>query len=317
VPYAIDVIDGKSNKAGQAGPISSLNRTVVSMTMSLLKNDKLPEFVVIGAMKAGTTSLHRYFSMHPEISMPRKKELNFYNVDRNWENGIDWYLSYYDLDDRKRGESCPNYSMFPTCEKVPYRMKSLIPDAKLIYIIRDPVERMLSQIHHQWVTGVETRNIDDIVYDASDSICLIRYGKYHYQLDKFLQYYSLDQILVVTLESLELRPKSTMEQVFDFIGVDKDFYDNQFKEANNTSKGARKKGLLVKGFKKIPGSRRFVNAVMPRTVLRQVKQVLTRSIDKPILTAAQEAHLIDVFEEDISKLRKLTGQSFSEWKRTY
>ena len=100
------MIDGKSNKSGPGRghtQVSSLNRTVVSMAMSLLKDDKLPEFVVIGAMKAGTTSLHRYFSMHPEISMPRKKELNFYNVDRNWQKGLDWYLSYYYLDGKKRG----------------------------------------------------------------------------------------------------------------------------------------------------------------------------------------------------------------------
>src|ERR687894_2292944 len=73
----------------------------------------LPNLIVIGAQKCGTSVLHYYLSLHPEVSMSRPKELNFFIEERNWPRGLDWYKSQFDGDARVRGEASPNYTAYP------------------------------------------------------------------------------------------------------------------------------------------------------------------------------------------------------------
>src|SRR5919106_4193832 len=98
----------------------------------------LPTFVIIGAQKCGTTALHSYLSRHPEVSMSRPKELDFFVEGANWEKGVDWYRSRFDGAAKARGESSPNYTAHPMLAGVPERMAELVPDAKLIFMVRDP-----------------------------------------------------------------------------------------------------------------------------------------------------------------------------------
>src|SRR5687768_16419575 len=99
----------------------------------------LPDFVVIGAQKAGTTSLHYYLSEHPGILIGTRKEVHFF--DRAYNRGTLWYRSSFPirgLIDAIIGESTPNYIFHPC---VPARMASLLPAARLIAVLRNPVER--------------------------------------------------------------------------------------------------------------------------------------------------------------------------------
>src|SRR5947208_13622101 len=97
----------------------------------------LPNLVVIGAQKCGTSGLHYYLSLHPEISMSKPKELNFFIAERNYPRGLDWYRAHFDPTAKVRGESSPNYTAYPLHVGVPERMHSIVPDAKLLYLVRD------------------------------------------------------------------------------------------------------------------------------------------------------------------------------------
>src|SRR4051812_3312851 len=104
----------------------------------------LPNLIVIGAKKSGTTSLYVYLDAHPEISMTRDKELNFFVEERNWSRGLGWYGEQFDAGAPVRGEASPYYTALPHHRGVPERMASVIPDARLVYMVRDPIARLLS-----------------------------------------------------------------------------------------------------------------------------------------------------------------------------
>ena len=119
----------------------------------------LPNLIVIGAAKCGTTSLHAYLDEHPEIAMSREKELHFFVDRKNWGRGIEWYEAQFDASAPVRGESSPGYSAYPLYEGVAERMARVVPDAKLVYLVRDPVERVVSHYTHRTVNWPEMGTI--------------------------------------------------------------------------------------------------------------------------------------------------------------
>ena len=108
-----------------------------------------PNLIIIGAQKCGSSSLHRYLDHHSDISMSKTKELVFFVESLNWKNGIKWYESQFEGTGKIQSESSPSYTMYPTFAGTPKLMHSLIPDAKLICIVRDPINRIVSHYLHQ------------------------------------------------------------------------------------------------------------------------------------------------------------------------
>ena len=160
----------------------------------------LPNLIVIGAAKCGTSSLHYYMNLHPQISMSKEKELRFFVEEKNWHKGTEWYQSNFTGRTKIRGESSPVYTQYPHYAGVPKRMCSLIPEAKLIYIVRDPIERITSHYTMSYLNGKETRSMSDALADSNNRY--INDSKYYMQLEQYLQYYPTSQILIVTLEEL-------------------------------------------------------------------------------------------------------------------
>src|SRR4051812_14286994 len=117
----------------------------------------LPNLIIIGAQKCGTTSLHKYLHCHPEVEMSKPKELDFFaekSTKSTWFKGSEWYKSCFPQSDAKiYGESSPSYTGYPIFKNVPARMHGLIPDAKLIYLVRDPIQRVVSAYIQQRSTG--------------------------------------------------------------------------------------------------------------------------------------------------------------------
>lgn len=119
----------------------------------------LPNFIIIGAMKCGTTSLHFYLNQHPQIFMSQKKELNFFS--RYWDFGVDWYSSKFpNKENMICGEASPSYSKFQVWPNVPQRIHAIIPHAKIIYLVRNPIERIRSQYVHFYSSDKENRSLE-------------------------------------------------------------------------------------------------------------------------------------------------------------
>ena len=121
------------------------------------RHAQLPNLIIIGGLKCGTTSIHHYLGLHPEIQMSKPKELNFFVEELNWDLGLDWYASRFDDRFKVRGESSPHYTNLPRFDGVAERIHANCPDARLLYMVRDPIKRILSHWVHATGAGYETR----------------------------------------------------------------------------------------------------------------------------------------------------------------
>jgi hypothetical protein len=271
----------------------------------------LPNLVVIGAQKCGTSGLHYHLGLHPEVWMSRPKELNFFIEERNWPKGLDWYRAHFDERAHVRGEASPNYTAYPQHMGVPERMRSVLPDARLIYVVRDPLDRIAAHWVHNYAKRREKGDLAKTLSHPNTSY-LVR-SQYAMQLGQFLRHYPREQILVLQQEQLRSDRAGTLRRVFEFIGVDADFTHPHFeRERHQTSRKTRASRLAVRmeRLSKGRGGR-----VLPKNVWLALdeKLPLRRPIERPDVRAALPAEALAVLREDAERLRELTGQSFDSW----
>jgi hypothetical protein len=181
----------------------------------------LPNFVVIGAMKAGTVSLGHYLDEHPHVFLGRGgrfNEPNYFIAEQNWPRGRGWYESLFDRAGGAAaiGECSPSYTWAHVYRGVPERMAQVLPEARLVYVVRDPVARMQSMYMHQVSAGRERRRAEVALLDD-------RYlgpSRYGFQLAAFLDHFDRSQVLVIASEELRDRPCEALSAVFGHLAVD-------------------------------------------------------------------------------------------------
>ncbi|BBL81212.1 hypothetical protein RxyAA322_30660 [Rubrobacter xylanophilus] len=195
----------------------------------------LPNLIVIGAMKCGTTALHRYLGMHPEVFMSSPKELNFFFGPEgasgggwhrgNWHRGVRWYASRFDPGAPVRGESSPGYTS-PDHPEAAGRMARLLPGARLVYLVRDPVERAVSQYLHHRAEGTERRGMREALLDPEGHY--LRRSRYLVRLSPYLERFPRQNILILSQEELLERRREALGRVFRFAGVDDAFWTPEY-----------------------------------------------------------------------------------------
>ena len=273
---------------------------------------RLPDFVVIGAMKAGTTSLHGMLSGHPDIFMSREKELHFFTEAANLPRGEGWYRSHFRTDRRLCGETSPSYAAWPRHKRVPERMRSLIPEARLIYCVRDPIERALSHYKHALATGVQRRPVDEgILHEA-----YLRQGRYHTQLQRYLGAgFPLERIHLVQSEDLRHRRREVVADVLRFLEVDPDRLEPVARRDWHVSDRKRvptDRGLAVRRVAAPLTSR------LPWSVRSYVEHALVRPLSRPmpklILKPETRDALREAFADEAARLRALTGHPLAGWQ---
>jgi hypothetical protein len=294
-----------------------VERRLADETSRPVTSDRmLPTFVVIGAMKAGTTSLHHYLSLHPEISMSEPKELHFFSKDRNWNRGMDWYRRNFAAA-KACGESSPSYTKFPGVPGVPERMHSLLPNAKLVYVVRDPIERLISHYVHRYARGVEHRSLASAL-DTFEENEYVDTSRYFLQLEQYRRYYDDSVILVLSAEQLKTARRETLQLIFGFLGVDDSFYTDEYEKLLGESAhrvrstpGAR--SLLKLSNLVFPRAlRRYIPASVPRPIQAYNARTSIR-VQRPELDDALRDRLADYLADDVAKLRAWTGQELASW----
>jgi hypothetical protein len=185
----------------------------------------LPNFVVIGGMKCGTTALWHYLRDHPYLYVPAlRKNLEFFTPEGAARYTIDWYAACFEdapATAQAVGEISTEYTKHPYITGVPMRMAEVVPDARLIYLARDPIERIVSHYLHQINTGYETRPFHLAITEEPDNRYLA-FSRYHEQIEQFLPYYPAERILVLTSEELHADPAGTLARLCRFLGVNSD-----------------------------------------------------------------------------------------------
>jgi len=199
----------------------------------------LPDFLGIGALKAGTTYLDAMLRSHPETCMPAGlKEVEFFN--RHYERGPQWYeQKFRGCGGRVRGEVSPQY-LFDAGAAA--RIAALLPAARLVLTVRDPVERAYSQYKH-WVQETAYRgSFDSFLVDHPGAV---ERGRYFALLRPYLDCFARDQVLIVVFDDLVQRPVPTMQEVYGFVGVDPRHVPPAADEAMNVSGSPRFHGAYV------------------------------------------------------------------------
>jgi hypothetical protein len=271
----------------------------------------LPNLVVIGAQKCGTSGLHYHLGLHPEVSMSKPKELNFFIEERNWKRGADWYREHFDPRATVRGEASPNYSAYPHHLGVPERMAQLVPDAKLIYVVRDPLSRIAAHWVHNYAKRREKGDLTATLTHPNTSY-VIR-SQYFMQVQQFLKHFPREQILILQQSDFRRERGVTLRHVFEFIGVDPDFTHPSFeRERHATSRKTRATRLAAR-LERMSRSR--AGRVLPPRIWFALdeKLPLRKPIERPDVRAALPDEVLQVLREDAQRLRELTGRSFDTW----
>lgn len=284
-----------------------------------------PTFLIIGAMKSGTTSLHHYLRLHPEIEIPPMKELNFFSGppgaypypagSRRIEHLDDYEKLFHDRFSA-RGEASPNYAVYPRRTGVPERIREVVPDVKLIYAVRDPITRAVSQYQHHVASVNERRSLREaMLEDLEDPDSLyICPGLYAQQLEQYLRYFDHDNILVIDQADLLNDRQSTLREIFSFLSVDVSFVSTGFSEELLTAKDHRSYSNLVSALAWVRTTRLLRLPRGLRVFMRRsAERVVSRRLETPTLDASVRSSLEELYGADVKRLRELTGKTFGTW----
>lgn len=277
----------------------------------------LPNLLIVGAAKSGTTSLHHYLAAHPDVFMSEVKELKFF--DRaDWRLRVDWYRRQFPTDRPVRGESSPTYSLDPWFPDVPARISELVPDAKIIYLVRDPVERLLAHYVEMRALEQERRPLEAALRDpAAPDNRLVLGSRYAHQLGRYREHFADEQLLVLDHHDLLHSRGETLRETFSFLEVDPSFASPAFDARHNAREtklqlSGRGRWLHERGLLQPlrAGSRR-----LPVRLREALKMPLIEPMPElePELDTGTEHALRAHLAEDVARLRAMTGKAFPHW----
>jgi hypothetical protein len=196
----------------------------------------LPDFLILGAQKAGTTALYAYLRWHPQITGPSFKEVSFF--DRHYAHGERWYRAH--MPARRRslvGEASPSYLFHPLA---PERVAGMLPDTRLIALLRNPVDRAFSHYQHEVALGREPLSFEDAIEREEERMrgevermvrepsyfshawwnyTYVARGRYAEQLERWFARFPRERLLVLFTEELAADTAGTYRRVLDFLGA--------------------------------------------------------------------------------------------------
>lgn len=260
-----------------------------------------PNFIIIGAARCATTSLHKYLGQHPDIFLSEPKEINYFSNMRFFGRGQKWYNSHFEKSNHQAvGEGSTSYTSSPNIANVAERIHAALgEELRLIYIVRDPIKRMLSHHTHYISRGDSIPSLDRICEEKKHSI--IHQGRYSYQLSKYLEYYEKSQISVITVEQLQKSPHSTMKKIYSFLNVESNFeisnattlHNNNNRVIKKSERGQRLINWYHRNFEHLPQPYMF------RSLINRIAEIGGREYQTPLLSEEQKRDLQRFYYDDL------------------
>jgi hypothetical protein len=273
----------------------------------------LPTFLVIGAMKGGTTTLYEHLRRHPQVFMPSRKEPRFFFPTENWERGVPWYERFFEdaTDQVAVGEASVGYTAYPRDRDVPLRIRTVLPEVRLIYLVRHPVDRMIS---HVWMdirsgTADPSRSVEELLLRSSRYLDVSRYSM---QIERYLVHFARRRLLVVRSEDLRTHRKETLDCIFEFIGVNPALIPLDV--ADEWNRGDRDKVMrpLDGALQRVPMYRR-VARVAPEQLRNLKRRVMTKDVLRPVISEEARHELEDRVRADVCRLHNFVEGPFDGW----
>jgi hypothetical protein len=263
----------------------------------------LPDFLIIGAMKCGTSTLAAQLGAQDGLFMTTPKEPNFFSDDAVHARGLAWYESLFAEapPDAVKGEASTHYTKLPTHPRTVARMRAVLHAPRLVYMVRDPIDRAVSHYIHGWTEG---QMGDDPVAAFEDHPELVDYGLYARQLAPFIDAYGLDAICVTSLERLKVDPQGELARVCGHVAPGLSPVWREDLGAQNVSAERFRKlplhGLLVTN----PVATALRRALVPKALRERVRQARSMRA-RPVLPDDLRARLSEAFAPDQAELARL------------
>lgn len=280
---------------------------------------RLPDLFIIGAARSGTTSLYHYLGGHPQVFMSHPKELFFFTRSHH-ERNEDWYRKRFaDADSHQlAGEATPEYMLDP---EAPGRMVSLVPHAKLIAILRHPVDRAYSHYWHLRRHFPVPETFEQLIrHELSapeseprtipgGSYPLLAGGRYLPQLQRVLEHYPREQLLVLLFDDLRDDPQGTIRSLCRFLGVDAertppDVGRNYSPTTQLRSESLRRLMLRTRAYRRLPGR-----------ITAWIEGLNRKRATYPPLHPELRQELLDWYRSDNQALARWLGRDLSTWDR--
>lgn len=264
-----------------------------------------PDFIIIGAMKSATSTLHEQLALQPGFFMSTPKEPNFFSDDSVYEQGLDWYADLFAgaKADDICGESSTHYTKLPDYPLTIERMKAYLPSLKLVYVLRHPVDRLISHYIHQWSQNVIRTDINQAIDEFDE---LINYSRYSMQIAPFIEAYGAENIHIAFSEAFRVRPQYELEKVVHFLGYSKPvtWYED-LPEQNVSNQRIRR----FNGYDMIinnPALAWLRRNCIPQRLRDAVKKQLTLK-KRPKIDEQHMQKLTEIFNQDLAELGNLHG----------
>jgi hypothetical protein len=298
---------------------------------------KLPNFFLAGAPKAGTTALYQYLGQHPDIYMSPVKEPNFFAEELRLENFSDhfrklsearvpargpiseWadYVKLFEgaRDEKAIGEASVSYFW---SKNAPQVISTQIVDAKIMVVLRNPVERAMSQFSHVSSfakTSLSFSKYLDRALESRDTRISeyypsLNYGLYGEQMKRYRAFFDADRIQVHLYEDFRREPQRVLREIFGFLGVDPEFEpDLSVRHMESTVP----RSYFLKNALERLGIREALRGKLPPEVRRYVRKATLQPREALTMTPADRARLLDFYREDIGVLSELLGRDLSSW----
>lgn len=275
---------------------------------------KPPDFIIIGAMRAGTTSLAERLGRHPEIGMSRLKETDFFIEEKNFSRGYKWYQSLFPSGKRILGEASPNYTKGDVFKGVPARICTVRPDVKLIYVVRDPVDRFCSHYTHSCLVHGGLSAPEDI-FNEREGAHVLASSMYYRQISAFLEVFPQNQLKIIDFDDLVDSPDATLADICAFLDVEHT-RELAWAEKTNSAQSLSMTpawALRISQHQAITGFK----AAMPASIRSSMKHMLSHAFGaqratSPIPQDIRE-RVRDAVAYDVGRFRALTGRAFANW----
>jgi len=268
----------------------------------------LPDFVVIGAMKAATSTLHEQLAAQPGVFMSTPKEPNFFSDDEQYARGLGWYRSLFAEAPAGalKGESSTHYTKRPTYPLACDRLRRHLPGAKLIYVMRHPIDRLVSHYIHEWTQAVISEPLDRALDRHPE---LISHGLYAMQLEPYLRAFGPSAVLPVFGDRLRIDPQGELERIGRFLGLEGARW-SEAADGRNASDRRLRKCAWRDAIVEAPVLRAIRRRAVPRTLRDRLKRLWTMN-RRPEVPPDRLGQLEAIFDADLARLGQWLGVPLS------
>ena len=285
---------------------------------------RLPDFFIIGAAKSATTTLYKYLASHPQIHMSVEKEPNFFGADIKYQRGLTWYSELFSEAEVGQicGEASTDYSKFPEYPNVAKRIYAALPDAKFIYMLRNPIDRAYSYYLHQF-REIPYTNVTFEDWLENTNSCLDG-SNYMMQVEQYLNYFPKSAFLFIFTDDLSNNTQKCLAEIFSFLNVDssseifQDLEKDIFINTSNKSIEINFKNYITRQIKLVPFVEPLLK-VMPKSLRHQVYENIDKIfphnpyIRQPMQPKTREL-LRNYFAEPNQKLSIFLDHDLSFWQ---